>query len=155
MKVEIDGVIIRPLEKHEDSRGWLSEIFRQDELSPELFPWMSYVSMTRPGIVRGPHEHREQTDIFAFMGPSTFLLKLWDNRQDSPSFKKSYQVETGEKNPLLVIVPPGVVHAYKNIGEGEGLVFNAPNRLYAGPGREEAVDEIRYENNPDSPYKIG
>ncbi|MFZ5981806.1 MAG: dTDP-4-dehydrorhamnose 3,5-epimerase family protein [Candidatus Zixiibacteriota bacterium] len=154
MNVNINGVIVRPLEIHEDSRGWLTEVFRQDELPPELFPRMSYVSMTRPGVVRGPHEHREQTDIFAFVGSSTFLLKLWDNRPDSQSFGTTCEFEAGREKPLLVIVPPGVVHAYKNVGEENGLVYNAPNRLFAGPGRKEKVDEIRHENKPGSPFKI-
>ena len=28
----IPGVVCRPLEVHQDERGWLAEIFRQDEL---------------------------------------------------------------------------------------------------------------------------
>jgi len=52
------------------------------------------------------------------------------------------------------IVPPGVVHAYKNIGEVEGLVFNAPDRLYRGPGRVEEPDEIRYEENIGSRFHL-
>ena len=53
-----------------------------------------------------------------------------------------------------MIVPKGVVHAYKNIGGCDGMVFNAPNRLYAGRGRTEPVDEIRHETDPNSPFKI-
>ena len=35
----------------------------------------------------------------------------------------------------MLIVPPGVVHAYQNVGEIPGLVCNFANRLYRGPGR--------------------
>lgn len=154
MNCEIDGVIIRTLKRHEDKRGWLIELFRSDELAEEFHPAMSYVSMTRPGIARGPHEHRDQADLFAFVGPSTFRLWLWDNRPDSPTFKKRCILNGGEDSPTLAVVPAGVVHAYKNVGSSDGLVFNAPNRLFMGPGRGEPVDEIRHEDDPDSPFKL-
>jgi len=53
-----------------------------------------------------------------------------------------------------VIVPPGVVHAYRNVSDEPGWVFNFPNRLYRGPGRSEPVDEIRHEDLEDSPYVL-
>ncbi|MHC4180763.1 MAG: dTDP-4-dehydrorhamnose 3,5-epimerase family protein, partial [Planctomycetota bacterium] len=57
----ISGVLIRPLRRLEDSRGWLIELYRQDELDSAVYPSMAYVSQTLPGVARGPHEHREQT----------------------------------------------------------------------------------------------
>ena len=152
MKCDINGVVIRELPRHTDHRGWLQELFRQDELESEVWPVMSYVSLTHPGESRGPHEHREQTDCFAFMGPSTFRLYLWDNRAASSTFGTKCVLEVGEADNVKVLVPPGIVHGYVNIGEVDGLVFNAPNRLYAGKGRTEDVDEIRYEDQPGAPF---
>jgi dTDP-4-dehydrorhamnose 3,5-epimerase len=148
----IDGLVCKSLKRYEDSRGWLVELFRQDELTAENLPAMSYISMTLPGVARGPHEHRDQTDYFAFIGPGDFNLYLWDSRAESPTRGHRQTLVVGQSNMLAVIVPPGVVHAYKNVGEGQGIVFNAPNRLYAGPGRREPVDEVRHENLADSPY---
>jgi dTDP-4-dehydrorhamnose 3,5-epimerase len=150
----IEGVVIREVRRHEDDRGWLAELFRQDEVDPEFRPAMAYVSMTRPGVVRGPHEHADQADLFCFVGPSTFRIDLWDNREGSPTFKAHVQVEGGEDRPLFVIVPKGVVHAYTNVGSRDGLVFNSPNRLYAGWRRQEPVDEIRHESDPASPFRV-
>ena len=62
----IDGCLITPLKKFADARGWLIEFFRQDELPSALHPVMGYLSMTHPGVARGPHEHRDQTDLFVF-----------------------------------------------------------------------------------------
>lgn len=154
MNCVIDGVIIRELKRFNDNRGWLTELYRNDELPEEFFPVMSYISMTKPGIARGPHEHVDQADYFCFIGPSTFRLYLWDNRKSSATFGKSCQYDLGEELPAAVIVPQGVVHAYKNIGGRDGIVFNAPNRLFAGHGRKEPVDEIRHESDPNSPFKI-
>ena len=140
--------VVRQLIHYADARGWLSEIFRHDELAPEVHPAMAYVSMTRAGITRGPHEHLHQTDIFAFLS-GTFRLYLWDNRSESPTYRVRQIFDTGSNNPCTVQVPPGVIHAYRNIGASDALVINCPNRLYAGYGKAEAVDEIRWEERTD------
>ncbi len=150
----IAGVEIRSLERYCDERGWLCELFRRDELPEELLPAMAYVSMTLPQVVRGPHEHRGQTDYFGFVGPGTFEVYLWDNRPDSPTYGVHVKFSAGQENPCVVVIPPGVVHAYKNVSSAPGLVFNAPNRLYRGEGKKEQVDEIRWEDDPDSPFKV-
>jgi dTDP-4-dehydrorhamnose 3,5-epimerase len=143
---EIDGVVIRPLKFYNDGRGWLVELFRQDEVVEEWWPVMTYVSQTLPGVTRGPHEHADQTDGFAFIGPSDFKLVLWDIRAGSVTEGRRTVVLLGASNPAAVWIPPGVVHAYRNVGDVPGLVFNAPNRLYAGWAKKEPVDEIRHED---------
>jgi dTDP-4-dehydrorhamnose 3,5-epimerase len=150
----IDGVVVRPLALHADRRGWLAELFREDELPPDRHPVMAYVSETLPGVARGPHEHVDQTDYFAFLGPGDFLLYLWDVRLDSPTRGYRMKLAVGQSNRQCVIVPPGVVHAYRNVGPVPGWVFNAPNRLYAGPKKRGPVDELRHEDQPESPYRL-
>jgi dTDP-4-dehydrorhamnose 3,5-epimerase len=150
----IDGVLCRPLTKYHDGRGWLCELFRHDDLPVEFHPVMAYASVTHSGVARGPHEHVAQADCFCFFGPSTFKVYLWDVRPSSPT-RGARQVElAGAERPLLLIIPPGVVHAYRNVGAEPGLVFNCPNRLYKGPGRREGVDEIRHEDQADSPFRL-
>ncbi|MEO0070685.1 MAG: dTDP-4-dehydrorhamnose 3,5-epimerase family protein [candidate division WOR-3 bacterium] len=157
-ELAIKGVFILRASAYTDHRGWLIETFRQDWLFAlgltQLQPAMSYISMTYPNTARGPHEHRLQTDWLAFLGPSDFQVFLWDNRSASPTFKNHLQLTLGENNPSVLIVPNGVVHGYKNIGEKPGLVLNYPNRLYRGWNRSEPVDEIRYEDDPNSPFRI-
>lgn len=150
----IHDVIVRDLSRHTDQRGWLMEIFRADELPPALAPVMTYVSETKVGGARGPHEHVDQTDLFGFLGPSDFKVYLWDNRPDSPTCGNRMTVIVGERRPALVVIPPRVVHAYRNVGTAAGWVVNCPNRLYRGAGRREAVDEIRHEDQPDSPFVL-
>lgn len=150
----IDGIEIRTLARYSDARGWLMEVFRHDELDPEYIPAMTYVSLTRPGVARGPHEHIDQADYFCFAGPSDFKVYLWDNRAESPTFRNRMTIVAGESAPMIVIVPKKVVHAYKNIGPSDGLVVNCPNRLFKGHGKKDPVDEVRYENDAASPYEI-
>ena len=150
----IEGVLLKRYKRNSDHRGWLIELFRTDEMEASLRPEMAYFSCTHPGIARGPHEHKEQTDFFGFIGPSMFKVYLWDARKSSPTFGNKMVVLAGEQDPAAVIVPPGVVHAYRNAGEVDGWVFNAPNQLYAGKNKKEPVDEIRHENIQDSPYRL-
>ena len=152
VKGKIHDVIVKPLAKYLDERGWLAELFRSDEIAPGFMPAMAYTSMTRPGVARGPHEHRDQADCFAFIGPSNFKIYLWDTRDDSPTCGVKQVMYAGGDSPAMVIVPAGVVHAYKNIGGKDGIVFNAPNRLYAGEGKRSPVDEVRHEEEPGSPF---
>lgn len=152
-----DGLIhdcpLKPLRKFRDERGWLAEIFRHDELDREFYPVMGYLSLTQPGVGRGPHEHHEQTDLFVFFH-GTFRVYLWDSREDSPTYGVRFVRDLGEESPASVIVPPGVVHAYRNVGQKDALIFNCPNRLYAGWQRKETVDEIRHEDRDDDLYAM-
>ena len=80
------------------------------------------------------------------------MLYLWDNRKNSPTYGNKMVIE--DANGLVALVPPGGVHAYKNTGDADGMVINLPDRLFAGREKKEKVDEVRHENNPESPFKV-
>lgn len=149
--VGIAGVIVVQLKKYEDARGWLCELFRDDELPPGFSPKMAYLSVTKPGVARGPHEHVVQSDGFAFLNGS-YRLYLWENREGH--MPQAVTIDVGESNPVAVFVPPGVAHAYRNCGGADAFVINFPDQLYAGWGKTEPVDEIRHENDPESRFAM-
>ncbi len=148
----IEDVIIKKLNKFKDERGWLMEIFREDE--DNFNPAMSYISLTNSGQIRGPHEHVNQSDYFIFLGPGSFELYLWDKRDDSPTKDEHMKINVGEDAPTSVIVPPGIVHGYKCVSEVPGVCINLPNKLYKGKNKQEEIDEVRWEDDKNSPYKI-
>lgn len=147
----IHGVFYLPLQTFKDERGSLTELFRVDALSSipvaNLNPLMGYYSVTESGVARGPHEHETQTDLFVFMH-GKFELHLWDKKGNKTT------IVVGESYPCVVVVPPGVVHGYRNIGTKPAVSMNFPNTLYKGWGKCQAIDEIRHENKAVSPYKI-
>jgi len=151
---QIRDVLVRDVRKFVDERGWLAELFRHDEMEAEYYPAMCYISSTEPNVQRGPHEHVDQADYFVFIGPSNFKLRLWDNRQDSETYNHVMTLYAGADNPKAVLVPKGVVHAYRNVGSLSGIVINCPNRLYMGAGKREEIDEIRHEDDPATIYRI-
>ena len=150
----IHDVLARDLRRIPDERGWLMELFRQDGLSEAFYPVMSYISSTEPGVTRGPHVHLRQSDLFCFTGPSNFKLRMWDNRTQSETYRQVMTLFVGEDNPKLVLVPEGIVHAYRNVGTVPGIIINCPNRLYMGKQRREDVDEIRHESDPQTIFRM-
>ena len=150
----IEDLTIIDLEKHEDSRGYLIETFRSDELPTSIIPAMSYVSITNPGQSRGPHEHVHQTDVFSFVGPGNFRFVAWDNRKKSPTYGIFQEHTFGEIKPATIIVPPGIIHGYINTSDKAATVINYPDRLYMGEKKVEDVDEIRHESDLNSPFKL-
>lgn len=151
---EIRDVVVYRIKKFHDDRGWLAELFRHDDLEKEFHPAMSYISFTKAGIQRGPHEHVDQADLFCFIGPSTFNMRMWDNRPDSSTYNNMMSFDAGVDEPMAVVVPKGVVHGYRNIGNVDGMVINCPNRLYMGEGKREPIDEIRHEDDPKTIYRM-
>jgi dTDP-4-dehydrorhamnose 3,5-epimerase len=79
---------------------------------------------------------------------------MWDNRPESETYMNVMTLFIGEDNPKSVIVPKGVVHAYRNVGSAKGVVINCPNRLFMGHGKREPIDEIRHEDDPDTIFNI-
>lgn len=150
-RLHMDGVLIRALKAHIDQRGWLMELFRDDELPEGFSPAMSYLSVTKPGVARGPHEHVGQTDMFVFLD-GEYELYLWENRPGREALHEVHRLGAGA--PTAVWVPPGVVHAYRNVGDSDAFVLNFPDQLYAGRGKKEPVDEIRHEEDSDSRFSF-
>src|SRR5438128_927046 len=131
----IHDVVAYPLKKFHDSRGWLAELFRHDEIDEEFYPAMSYISVTEPCVQRGPHEHVDQADLFCFIGTGNFKLRMWDNRPDSPTFRKVMTIVAGAGNPTAVVGPKGAGHAYQNAGTDDDIGSNFPDPLYRAQQR--------------------
>lgn len=146
--MEIEGVVLKEARQliYADRRGWLAEVARSDEDGEVP---MVYCSLTAPGVIRGPHEHCNQTDRFVFIGKAT--VWLWDNRKGSPTKGARAKIEVALA--AKIVVPPGVVHAYRNDGKVVYLtVVNAPDQLYKGRARQEPVDEVRHEDDPANKF---
>ena len=150
----LPGVYIGIPPVHNDSRGSLYELWRQDEIPVGFNPMMACASWTHPGVERGPHEHVEQDDYFIFAGPSEFQIALWDARPGAAGTDRGWLLRAGESCPMQLNVPRGVVHGYRNIGQVPGFVVTVASVLFRGQGRAGPVDEIRHEEDPDSPFKF-
>jgi dTDP-4-dehydrorhamnose 3,5-epimerase len=82
-----------------------------------------------PGIIKAFHYHRFQTDYWV---PAAGLLQvvLVDLRTDSRTFGAKNTLYVGALRPWQLLVPPGVAHGYKVIGEQPSILVYVTNRTY-------------------------
>ena len=76
-----------------------------------------HIVSLKPGSVRGNHYHEHQTEYICVLGGPCKLVAV-----DSESDEKMELVFDGESCPLI-IVPPRVTHALKNVGEETAYLF--------------------------------
>jgi dTDP-4-dehydrorhamnose 3,5-epimerase len=143
----ISGVRIKKLHLIPDERGALMEMLRDDD---ELFIKFGqvYITSVYPGVVKGWHYHKIQTDNFVAV-KGMIKLVLYDNRQDSPTRGEVKELFIGEKNRLLVQIPPHILHGFKGVGLDEAFIINIPTEPYD----RENPDEYRIDpHQNDIPY---
>ena len=100
----IEGVKTKNLRVIPDERGWLMEILRCDEDLFENFGQV-YFTTAYPGVVKAWHLHRKHKDNFTCVN-GMVKVALYDVRKNSPTFGELNEFFIGEKNPLLISVPP-------------------------------------------------
>jgi len=86
-------------------------------------------ALSYPGTIKAFHYHRHQTDLWV-PAVGMFQVALVDMRQNSPTFGLKNTMHVGSLRPWQVLIPPGVGHGYKVIGEGPGILVYVTNRLY-------------------------
>ena len=133
----IDGVLVQDLGWYSDQRGSLSVVLRSDQraLLGSQFGQI-YLTTVRSGVVKAWHRHKEQTDRMVGVGGQT-LLVLIDGREDSLSYGAVVEQVLGARHHILVLIPPGVWHGLKALGEQESMVLNAPTRAYVSADPDE------------------
>jgi dTDP-4-dehydrorhamnose 3,5-epimerase len=143
----IEGVVVKPLRVIPDERGFLMEMLRSDDPVFEKFG-QAYVTATYPDVVKGWHYHRKQTDHFVCIRGMAKVV-LYDQREDSPTRGQVQEFFMGERNPILLKIPPRVMHGFKATGGEMAMIVNMPTELfnYAEP------DEYRVSwDSPEIPY---
>jgi len=146
--IMIEGVKTKKLKVIPDERGRLMEILRCDEEVFEKFGQV-YLSTTYPGVVKGWHYHKVQTDNIVCV-KGMLKLVLFDNREGSATNGEVNEFFIGEHNPMLVQVPKGVYHGWKCVSNEEAMVINCPSEAY----NYSQPDEYRVDpHKNDIPYK--
>jgi dTDP-4-dehydrorhamnose 3,5-epimerase len=74
---------------------------------------------------------------------------LYDTRPESPTKGELNEFVIGVHNPILVAIPPGILHGFKCVSEVEAMVINCPTEVY----NPSAPDEFRVDaHSKDIPY---
>jgi dTDP-4-dehydrorhamnose 3,5-epimerase len=135
---KIKGVYYKKLKNYVDSRGELVELWSQ--------PWSNkepiakeiehvYFNITHQGITKGWHVHEKTFSQYTCV-LGKMQVVLVDVRKTSPTFGYVDQFLIGANNPSLIVIPPGVLKAWKSL-QGDSIIVN----LLTSP---EIKDNFRY-----------
>jgi dTDP-4-dehydrorhamnose 3,5-epimerase len=143
----ISGVSVIPLTAHCDDRGYLIEIVRHaDDPEPHgvvhKFGQVYLVGDMVRGTVRAFHKHNELWDWF-FISHGSAKFVLVDDREESGSKGEKMTIISGERKPLLIVVPPGVYHGWVSLEDDTQMISTASHAY-----NREHPDEVRIP--PDS-----
>lgn len=106
----IKGVKVKNLDVKRDERGWFAEILRADEVEdPKLGQF--YVTTATANQTKGQHYHTRKTEWFCVVSGNG-KLRLVDKQSG-----EEQEIEMGEKNMVMVEIPPNVWHAITNTEE--------------------------------------
>jgi dTDP-4-dehydrorhamnose 3,5-epimerase len=102
----IADVQLIPLRRHEDGRGWFTELMRASVLPKPVK--QSNLAFSRKGVIRGLHYHqRGQSDLFACVQGMVRVVVL--DRESGETFT----ADIGDDNWAAVYIPGHHAHGYE------------------------------------------
>ncbi len=124
-----DGVVVKPVRTHVDSRGSVMELYdpRWGVHLDEMV--YAYAFTVLPGRGKGWGMHLEHDDRYVLVRGRMEIV-FYDAREDSPTHGLEARVTASEFERCVITVPTGVWHANRNIGETELIVINFPTTPY-------------------------
>lgn len=140
----IEDVVVKALRVVADARGRLVEMLRSDD---PLFAGFGQVHLStlRPGIIKAWHDHERLTECFVVVFGALRVV-LYDARATSPTHGATLELVLDASQPVLVRVPPGVIHGFQCVGDQEAGLLSIGTHVYdyAAPDeRRYAVDDPR------------
>jgi dTDP-4-dehydrorhamnose 3,5-epimerase len=106
----VDGVQRFPLTRHEDERGWFSELARASNLPKPIR--QANLARSRRGTIRALHFHeRGQDDLFVCLQGMVRVVVL--DRTSGETFTE----DIGDDNPVAIYVPGIHAHGYEALSD--------------------------------------
>ncbi|MFC0561980.1 dTDP-4-dehydrorhamnose 3,5-epimerase family protein [Halalkalibacter alkalisediminis] len=131
----IEGVKVKQITKHCDDRGFFAELVREDENILERFGQAS-MSMSYPGVIKAFHYHEKQDDLWFFPSGNAQVV-LYDLREDSKTKGETDVYYMGEENQILLLIPKGVAHGYRVLGEQPATIIYFTTQSYKAADPDE------------------
>lgn len=122
----LPGIVIKPLKRFADERGFFTEIMRTDWV--DLFQdqvVQANMSYSYPGMIRAWHRHeRGQVDHFLAVKGSLKICAYDDETRELDEIVSSGEV------PQVVRVPGHYWHGFRVVGDEPALLVYFVNKLY-------------------------
>jgi dTDP-4-dehydrorhamnose 3,5-epimerase len=133
----IKDVQLISLKTHVDDRGYLLEIVRSDDGHFLKFGQVYLVGDPIRGTIKAWHKHLKMWEWF-YVSHGTAKFALYDDREDSPTYKELNTFVLGERNPSVLVIPPGVHHGHMALTDDVQLVA-----VSSEPYNPKSPDEVR------------
>jgi len=146
-----EGVVVRDLVTHTDDRGTVVELL--DDRWPQTDDPIvfTYCFTIRPGAAKGWAVHKEHEDRYAFLDGELEVV-LYDGREASPTHGLEARVVLSGRRRQLLVIPRGVWHAERNLGDRDVVCVNHPTIRYD----HAAPDKYRLPLDTDElPVRLG
>lgn len=128
----IDGVRVQPFSVYPDDRGYFLEVQRMGRGLAAHFPAKTTqvaAALNYADTIKAFHFHLHQTDCWTpVMG--LFQVALVDLRLGSSTYGERNTMYVGPLRAWQILIPPGVGHGYKVIGDHESLLVYMTDRFY-------------------------
>ena len=132
-----------------DDRGYFLEVHRIGQGMAEDFdPASTQISaaLSYPGTIKAFHFHRHQTDFWVVVH-GMLQVALVDLRPNSTTYGSKNTLYVGTLRPWQILIPPGVGHGYKVLGNEPAMLVYVTNHFY----NPEDEGRIAY-NDPSIAY---
>lgn len=110
----IAGVVLVPLTRYPDRRGWFCENYRHEWLPGNRPMVQGNLSSSKANVLRGLHFHRVQADYW-WVPAGSILVGLFDLRAGSPTHGVKAEIplsDGGDEAPSALYIPRGVAHGF-------------------------------------------
>ena len=122
-QLKIEGVTIKQLKIIPNFKGDVLHMMRNDEQDFKSFG-ECYFSEINPLIIKGWKKHINQTQNFS-VPVGRINLVLFDDRQDSKTFKNIIEITLGRPDLYNRIkIPPGIYYSFKCISKSPAMIIN-------------------------------
>jgi len=107
--------------RHNDNRGWLAEILREDILKHKIA--QIYISYSKKNSIRGGHYHKRKIEWFyVISGKARVFLRKFDE-----TIEETFEIS--DEDQKVIEIPPFVYHRLKVLTE-EMLLLAGSSEVY-------------------------
>jgi len=128
-KHSIDGLLEIELDPFTDYRGEIWSIYEDCEMLPNFVE--DKITISRKHVLRGLHGDYDTYKLICCMHGDIFLA-VADIRKDSETFKSVRTFHLTDKQPRMILVPPGCLNGHLCLTD-KCVFFYKWSKKYSGP----------------------
>jgi dTDP-4-dehydrorhamnose 3,5-epimerase len=140
---KLEGLLLISPQKHEDHRGFFSEVFRDDKLKEHGFTrdfvQDNHSLSVEQGVLRGLHYQKPpfaQDKLIRVLRGSILDVAV-DIRAGSPTFGEYYSTELSAENWKQLLVPYGFAHGFVTLEPNTEVLYKCTS--YYAPKHDAGI----------------